>query len=91
MPFRQLQKYYGGRSTVVVDFEQKTLENGNLVFQAVNQSEKSLPKRELFELENQLKAGVNLEEVNSKVIGSRFIDGDALLNSLNEQVNPNKE
>lgn len=74
MSFRQRQKYCGAFCTPVVDAEQKTLENGCIVCQTADQSDKVLPDSKLFDLEYQLKAGINLEEVNSKIFSPKSID-----------------
>lgn len=42
---------------------------------------KKLPDSELFEIQNQIKAGVTLDEVNTKVLGSG-IDTEALSSAV---------
>lgn len=78
MPFRERQRYSSARFVPVVEVEDKTLKNGDIVSESVDQCKK-LPDSELFDLENQLEAGVDLDEVNSKVLQSKVVDGNAIV------------
>lgn len=92
MSFRQRQKYCSGFFTAVFEIEQKNLENGCIVHQSVNQSEKVLPDPKLFDLGNQLDAGINLEEVNSKVLSSKSVDASKVVSFFKSKtVTPNKD
>lgn len=73
MSFRCRQRLYVPPSFAVLSMEQTTLENGDMVTTSVNQGEKVLPDSALFDLNDQLKAGINLEEVSSKVISKRNV------------------
>lgn len=79
MSFRERQKYKGAKFVPVYEFEERTLESGQVVSEAVNQHEKKLPDPELFSLEAQLDAGIDLEEVNSKVLQPAYIDADSVV------------
>lgn len=72
--FRARQKYIMEPSTLCVEKTQKTLESGVIIDVMEDQSEQKLPDTELFNLEDQLKAGVMLEEVNSKIMKSKSVD-----------------
>lgn len=85
MSFRCRQKLYVPPSFAVLSMEQTTLENGDMVTTSVDQGKKVLPDSALFDLNDQLKAGINLEEVSSKVISKRNVSLpdktiDAILN-----------
>lgn len=73
MSFRCRQKLNLSPSFEMFSKEEKTLENGECVSTLVS-SVKDLPDPELFRLKNQLAAGVNLEEVNSKVLSPKSVD-----------------
>lgn len=64
---------------IVTEHEPVTLESGEIVMESKDQGEKKMPDPELFDLKNQLEAGVELEEVNSKVLRSPRIDADAVV------------
>lgn len=91
MSFRQRQKFHPAGCSPVVFLESKTLENGVVVQEMVDQSEKVLPKPELFDLENQLKAGVNLEEVNSKVFSAKSVNADEVIGKFTQSVKPTEK
>lgn len=82
MPFPCMQKYRSAACTAVFEVEDRTLESGEVVHESVDQSKKVLPEPELFDLKNQLKAGINLEEVSSKVLGTKSIDGDKVIEKI---------
>lgn len=78
MSFRQRQKLRFAPFCRVVELREKTLETGEVTHENEDLSRSKLPDPELFDLKNQLKAGVNLEEVNSKVMTGSRISGDAV-------------
>lgn len=79
MSFRARQKYCGAQFKSVTEYEDKVLESGEMVSQPINQSEKVLPDPELFDLKNQIDAGVDMEEVNSKVFRAKTVDADKVV------------
>lgn len=79
MSFRCRQLYKSAKYVPVYEYEEKTLESGQVISEAVNQEDKKLPDPELFSLEAQLKAGIDLEEVNSKVLKPGYIDADSVV------------
>lgn len=96
MSFRCRQKYHSAPCGCVIAFEEKTLETGVVDTVSVNQSEKVLPKPELFDLADNLKAGVNLQETSSKILGTDTVSLDSVLKPDDEVLaddksNSNKE
>lgn len=79
MPFRERQKLRLSFPCAVSEPELVELPSGEFVTQMVNQSEKVMPDAELFDLKNQLQAGVNLQEVNSKVLTASSVDADSVV------------
>lgn len=78
MSFRMKQKYHSSPCGSVVSLEEKTLETGVVETKAVDQCEKVLPKPELFDLADNLKAGVNLEETSSKILEAGSINLESM-------------
>lgn len=62
-----------------MEIEDVTLPTGEYVKQLVNQNEKILPDPELFDLKNQINAGIELEEVNSKITRAKSVNADKLI------------
>lgn len=87
MSFRARQKYVGAQFKSVTEYEDKILETGEMVSQAINQSEKVLPDPELFDLKNQIDAGVDMEEVNSKVFKTKKVDADTVVRKYTKRSN----
>lgn len=79
MPFRERQKLKLGKCQVVMEPEVVTLESGEIVTQMKDKGKEKMPDPELFELKNQLNAGIDLEEVNSKVLRSSKVSADTVV------------
>lgn len=79
MPFRERQKLKLGKCQVVMEPEQVTLESGEIVSQLKDLGKEKMPNPELFELQNQIEAGVDMEEVNSKVLRSSKVDASTIV------------
>ena len=79
MPFRERQKLHLSFPGVVVSPELVELPTGEFVTEMVNQSEKLMPDPELFDLKNQLEAGIQPEEVNSKVMSASSVDANSVV------------
>lgn len=62
-----------------MEIEDITLPTGEYVKELVNQNEKILPDPELFNLKNQINAGIELEEVNSKITRAKSINAEKLI------------
>lgn len=62
-----------------MEIEDVTLPTGEYVKQLVNQNEKILPDPELFDLKNQINAGIELEEVNSKITRAKSVNAEKLI------------
>lgn len=73
MSFRCRQKINLCPSLETFTREETTLENGECVNSLVS-SAKEMPDPEMFRLKNQISAGVNMEEVNSKVLSPKTLD-----------------
>lgn len=74
MPFRFIQHLSLAGFAKVLEPEETQLESGEIIHELADQSEKSIPEAELFDLKNQLKAGISLEEVNSAVMSDSSVD-----------------
>lgn len=91
MPFRCRQYIRLSHCTPVIAHEQTTLESGEVVTKPNDLGQEKLPDAELFDLKNQLNAGIDLEEVNSKVLKPSKVDGSKVVRKLNLKVNKPKE
>lgn len=79
MSFRCRQRYKGAHCDSVIVQELVTLESGELVKESKDLTQEQMPDMELFDINNQLKAGIDLEEVNSKVMKSSKVDVDKVV------------
>ena len=79
MSFRCRQKYNMAFGTSVYEAEEVTLPSGEIQTVMVDVSEKTMPDPVLFDLKNQLEAGIDIEEVNSKVLKSKSIDANKVI------------
>lgn len=62
-----------------MEIEDITLPTGEYIKELVNQNEKILPDPELFDLKNQINAGIELEEVNSKITRAKTVNAEKLI------------
>lgn len=76
MPFRFIQPLRLAGYASVVEATEVIKKNGNIEYQLEDKAETTLPEAELFDLNNQLAAGVSLEEVNSKVMSAKSVNAD---------------
>ena len=86
MSFRIRQKYsmeFGGS---VYEAEETELPSGEIQTVMVDLSEKTMPEPELFDLKNQLEAGIDIEEVNSKVLKSSSVDAGKVIRKYTKKV-----
>ena len=70
MSFRCRQKLKLASCQVVMEPEQVTLESGEIVTQFKDLGKEKMPDPELFELKNQLQAGVDIEDLNTLLLTS---------------------
>lgn len=76
MPFRRIQPLHLAGYVPVVEPTEVIQKNGYIEHQLEDKAEVTLPEAELFDLTNQLEAGISLEEVNSKVMATQSVDAD---------------
>ena len=79
MSFRCRQKLKLGRYQAVIEPEDVTLESGEVIQSSKNLCKEKLPDPVLFDINNQLKAGIDLEEVNSKVLKAKRVNADTVV------------
>lgn len=82
MSFRCRQRLRLAPSIPVIVSKDTTLESGEVVPTKEDLTKEQLPDPALFDLQNQLKAGVDLEEVNSKVMRRSKVSGKTLAQKL---------
>lgn len=91
MSFRCRQKLKLGKCQIVTEPEQVTLESGEIVYKLKDLGKEKLPDPELFELQNQIEAGVDMEEVNSKVLRSSKVNADNIVRKYIKKENVENE
>lgn len=79
MPFRMRQVFHAAVPSCVIEREEETLSTGEVELQFIDQSKKTLPNPELFDLKNQLNAGIQPEEVNSKVMSAKSVSAESVV------------
>lgn len=84
MSFRCKQKFHTCPCSGVGVVESVTLETGVIETHVEDACTKEMPDAELFDLETNLKAGVNIEEVGSKILGGSQVD--IPLDALNKEL-----
>lgn len=82
MSFRCRQRLSIASSTPVIAIDDQALESGEIVKVSTDLCKEKLPDPELFDLNNQIKAGIDQEEVSSKVISHRRVSGKTLARKL---------
>lgn len=82
MSFRCRQRLRLAPSMPVIVSKDTTLESGEVIPTKEDLTKEQLPDPALFDLSNQLKAGVDLEEVNSKVVRRSKVSGKSLAQKL---------
>ena len=79
MPFRRIQPLKLAGYAHVFEPTEVIQKNGNIEYTLEDKADVRLPEAELFDLTNQLDAGISLEEVNSKVIGTKSVNADTVV------------
>ena len=90
MPFRCRQKFLTASISPAIEREEITLPTGDVEIQFNDLSEKTLPEPELFDLKNQLNAGIEPEEVASTVIKPSTINGEKLIRKYTKKSTKNE-
>lgn len=88
MPFRTKNHYLYRISSATPEIEQKILPTGEYVKELVDQNEKTLPDPVLFDLKNQINAGLELEEVNSKITRAKSVNAEKLIRKYTKKETP---
>ena len=91
MPFRMRQKYVPAFGEGVFEAEETELPSGEITTKMNNLSEKALPEPELFDLKNQLEAGIDLEEVNSKIMSSKSVNAEKVIRKYTKKSKTTEE
>lgn len=79
MAFHRRQRYSNSTFTEVTFVEDKVNEAGKFEHKLVNQCKKKMPDIALFDLGAQLRAGIQQEEVSSKILGPKVISADSVV------------
>ena len=79
MSFRCRQKLIVGKFIPVSVLNERENENGEFIKYTEDLGKVKLPDPELFDINNQLKAGVDMEEVNSKVLKAKRVNADTVV------------
>lgn len=79
MPFRERQRFHAAVPSPVIEREEITTPTGEVETQFNDQSDKIMPDPELFDLKNQLNAGIEPEEVNSKVMSVKSVSAQSVV------------
>ena len=91
MPFRLKQKYKPSFGRECFETEEHELPSGEIQTIMENQSEKTMPEPELFDLKNQLEAGIDLEEVNSKVMPNKTVNAEKVIRKYTKKTKSTEE
>lgn len=85
MPFRERQRFHAAVPSPVIEREEVTLPTGEVEVQYADQTDKIMPDPELFDLKNQLAAGIEPEEVNSKVMSVNSVSAESIVRKYNKK------
>ena len=92
MAFRKIQTLHLSPCTKVYEATEVTDADTGMVESVIkDQGDLAYPDAELFDLKNVLKAGVKLEEVNSKVMKSATVDADQVIAKTSKKQVSNEE
>lgn len=91
MPFRKIQKLKLAGYAPVMELNEKIQKNGNIVYELEDKAEVSLPEAELFDLNNIIEAGVDIEEVNSKVMANSTVNADNVIRKYTKKSKSSEE
>lgn len=85
MPFRCRQIFHAAVPSPVIEREEVTTPSGEVEIQFNDQTDKIMPAPELFELKNQLNAGIEPEEVNSKVMSVKSVSANSIVRKYSKK------
>lgn len=91
MPFRRIQPLRLAGYASVYEPTEVIQKNGNIEYTLEDKAEVSLPEAELFDINNQLAAGIPLEEVNSKVMSVKSVNADNVVRKYTKKTSNNGE
>lgn len=91
MPFRFKQKYNPSFGGSVYEAEETELPSGEFQTKMIDLTEKTMPEPELFDLKNQLEAGIDLEEVNSKVMPNKTVNAEKVIRKYTKKTKSTEE
>ena len=91
MPFRMKQKYNPAFGDCAYETEETTLPSGEIQTTMVDLTEKALPEPELFDLKNQIEAGIDLEEVNSKIMSPKTVNAEKVIRKYTKKTKSTEE
>ena len=91
MAFRFKQKYKPSFGNACFEAEEHELTSGEIQTIMENQCEKTMPEPELFDLKNQLEAGIDLEEVNSKILSSKSVNAEKVIRKYTKNTTKSTE
>lgn len=86
-PRYHYNKIHLAPSFCAIEIEEHENKNGEFVTEPTDQNKK-LPDVEMFNLKNMLDAGVDLEEVNSKIISTKSIDAGKVVRKYTKKSQP---
>lgn len=90
MPFRERQVFHAAVPSPVIEREEITTPSGEVETEFNDQSEKLMPDPELFDLKNQLNAGIEPEEVNSKVMSVKSVSAQSVVRKYTKKASTNE-
>lgn len=91
MPFRRIQKLNLAGYASVMEPTEKIDKNGNINYELEDKAETTLPEAELFDLNNIIDAGIELEEVNSKIMANSTINADNVVRKYTKKTTKTEE
>lgn len=91
MPFRKIQNLHLAGYAAVYEPKEVQDKNGNIKYELENKADVVLPDAELFDITNQLEAGIDLEEVNSKVLANSTVNADNVVRKYTKKSKSSEE
>ena len=91
MPFRVRQRFAVASVVPVYDREEVTTPSGEVETQFTDQSDKQMPDPQLFDLQSQLKAGIEPQEVNSKVLTASEVNASTVVRKYTKKSTTNQQ
>lgn len=89
MPFRCRQRYSSATSFIPEEYEEEFNKDGKLV-KTTKKTNKKLPTSDMFDLGKMLEAGVDIEEVNSKVMSTKTVNAENVVRKYTKKSTKNE-